>query len=335
MPRAYAVASVLCLSILAGAAPVDELPTEDQLKAMAEEKKWPELLQATSRVLALRTAKAAEYDRVVVWWLRAEAQLQTSQFVPAADSFEKSAEEPTATPQQVDWGTAMSILSRKSDRRGYRPDAARNDPNPKSYDILSEAGRKEALGVLFERQAASLGRRYEKLVSTSLPLKPTIEYIKDVVETRHIERAAFGHADQCEKMFNDVAAAFTRAAEKWCESTVKRCDEIRRRAEEIIEERVVDRDNNRNRGDRNDRNRRDRPIERVRMRKRGLSGNDSQELRGLMKDAERWADNYRAIEAVLPESAHPALVPTKAAVQRGYDEAKAVLEADYRFDLRN
>lgn len=318
--RTATAATVLCLTFLVRPLIAEELPTAEELKALADQKQWQELLQATSRVLAVKTGKGAEYDRVAVWCMKAEAQMQTAQFIPAADSFEKSAAESKAAPEQVDWGIAMSQVARKSDKRGYRPDATKEDPNPKTYDILKETERKDAIAAIFDVQASALAKRFEKIKAV-LPPKPTVDLIKDTVESQHLERAGIGNTDRTDKMLEEVGTAFTDGATKWSDTTVARCGEISKTANEMIQdtERVTERVNGR-----------DRVTERVRLRKRGLTGNDSKELKDLMAAAEKLADNYKQIEKALPEKSRTTIVPAKAAVQRAYDEAEKVLKADYR-----
>ncbi len=324
----FTAVTVLMLSLLAGPVLAEDLPTADDLKQLAADKKWPELLQAASRLLALKGDKAGGVDRVAVWSLKAEAQLQSAQFVPSADSFEKSAAEPKATPEQVDWGIAMAALSHKSDKRGYKPEATRDDPNPKLYDVLKESERKDAIGALFDVQASSLTKRFEKLRAV-LPVKPTVEFVKDVNQAQHMERAGLGNSVRTDKMQREVATAFADAASKWSEASMTRLGEISATANQIVQERDQTTDkpgNNKNNTGR----------DRVRLHKRGLTSADSKELKDFMAAAERLADSYKQIEAALPEPAREPMLASKPGIQRVYDEAKSVLSADYRIEtIRN
>ncbi len=301
--------AILCACALV-MAQADDLPTRAELKKLEADKNWIELLKGTTKALALKGALAEPYDRAELWTLKAEAQLQQKQFVPASDSFEKASEEASATPEQKDMNKALSDLVRKCDARGYRPPSTKETPSPQPIDVFDSASRLEALKAFFNAELAEAHAALEKAKK-----KPVVgeisKVLKNALELPPLERASSGQSEKSDAIIDEIQNFAAETIGNWTETARARVDVIRTEANKMIlsDRKIVGGGQA--------------------YRKAGLSGQHRNDLMAIIKECERLAGTYKNIVQLVGDKPNEALggVPDK--VENLHDEAKSVLNTDY------
>ncbi|MGN6506908.1 MAG: hypothetical protein ACTHM6_15240 [Tepidisphaeraceae bacterium] len=298
-----------------GAARADELPTPADLQKLAGEKNWTGLLQATTRVLALRGDAAAAYNRVDVWMLKAEAQLQSNQYSAASESFTHAAAEKTATPEQADWGTAMAAVLKKSDRRGYQPKPTREVPHPAAIDIFTPANRKQAVAALLGAENEDLARKITKY-QTTLEQGPVMDMVKQVKTMAPLDRVANGTAEQTDALQKTICGNWVAAVQTWSDTSMKKIEDLNEIASKMVQQQYRDRLGN---------------IQ-VRQQKTGLTSPQQKQLTDIENQAKGLAGTFETVQAAVVDAGKTALEPAKATIQGVYDRADTVLKEARRPD---
>ncbi len=286
------------LLLLASGTYGQELLTSDQLKTLETEKKWNELVGATTRILSLKGEKAKEYDRVETLVFKAEAQLQLKQFSLAASTYELISKEPTASDEQIDKSLAMALLSRKVDAKGYRV-VAKGQP-PTVIDIYNPENRKEAFQAMFDSASGDLKKEVDKNRTT-----PNLTALAKVVRTasdlKHVERAASGKDEQSQEMLKTIDEMAVRSIKTWVEDSNQQVEQIQQRAEERT-------------------TRIDPVTHREITRRRGLEGTDRQVLDKIISECKGSVTSYKQlVEAFKEPSASLKDLPSE--IQRLHDKA--------------
>lgn len=223
--------ALLIVFLLATCVRADELPTLESLQKLKADKQWSELLKGATRLLALKGKQAEAIDRASVWMLKAEAQLQSNQFVPAADSFLDASQEPAVAPEQGDWAYAMSLVCRKSDAHGFRVPATKKNPTPPSFPIADESARKDAVQALLASELAECRDRLAG-IKASLPITAMGKLCADAVDLRRVDRAANGNTEQTDKLLIEITKRAGVTTQDWCKKTTDEIDKIEQTASE-------------------------------------------------------------------------------------------------------
>src|SRR5829696_6272433 len=95
------------------AAPGSGAPTTQQLQTLLDAKQYPQVIQQSQRLLALKGAAAKDVDKYEVQMLRAEAYLQQKQQGQAVTSYQAAIKE-TKDPTKAGLPRAMITLLQKS-----------------------------------------------------------------------------------------------------------------------------------------------------------------------------------------------------------------------------
>ena len=296
-------AIVLGLAAISQAA--DTLPTADELQQMVDKKDWAGLLGGTTRVLALKGPATAGYDRADLWMKKAEAQLQSAQFLPASQSFAKAADEKGVSPDQSDKALAMARLAKKSDAKGYRT-PARQGPM-QTFDILDPAKRTEALAALFSADAADAQQQADKLKVVT-DAKPLIDFAKQLGELRPLDRVVNKNTEKSDAIEKTVAENFAAKMKEWSVAANKNLDAISASANEMVQERYTDKNN--------------RAI--FRQHRQGLTSAGQGELQKYMQRAQQLAGTYSSIQQSMSEAGKAAIKSAEADIQGVYDQAKTI-----------
>lgn len=297
--------AAIVLSLATAVHAADALPTADELQQLADKKDWAGLLAGTSRVLALKGPATANYDRADLWMKKGEAQLQSAQFLPASQSFAKAADEKGVSPEQSDKALALSRLAKKSDVKGYKT-PSRQGPT-QTFDVLDPMKRDAALAALFTADAADAQQRVEqmKVVTES---KPLIEVAKQIGDLRPLDRVVNKSAEKSNAIEKTLADNFVDQMKKWSSASTKNLDSITEAANQMVQERYVDKYNRTS----------------FRQHRQGLTSANQQELQKYIQRAEQLAGTYTAVQQSLGEAGKEAIKPAEAAIQAVYDQAKSI-----------
>lgn len=282
----------------------DELPTLESLQQLKASKQWAELLKGTSRLLALKGKQAEGVDRSAVWILKAEAQLQSNQFVPAAESFVEASEEPQTAPDRADFAYAMSLVCRKSDARGFRAPATRKNPSPPTFAIADESVRKDAIGALL---ASELVECHERLtgIKASLPITAMGRLCADAVGLRRVERAASGGTEQSDKLIVEITRHAGITTREWCTKTSDELDKIEQAAAE------------------------EQKDEKGRSRPRGLTPGDRKKVQEMQAKLREIAKDYQSLEAKVGDQADGSFKELPQTLEGVFKQAERVLDRNY------
>jgi len=293
----------------------DDMPTVQQMEQLQADKNWPEVLKATTRVLGLRGEAAAGYDRVAMWMLKAEAQLQSSQFVPAATSFEAASSEPTAKPEQADFGKGMARVARKSDRRGFRIEANEVNKAGQNFDILDPAQRKPAMAALLTQSLDALDLRLIKFAK-ALPPTQMMTWLKDVQALAPLERAATGEQKQTLEREQALADTFTKKTTARATTSKDRITQIEAEARKFIQTTETAPDGRVT----------------VHRQQRGLSTADKKELKQVITDSEKLAGVFQALSEKIEPTVRESLASIKVPVQTVNDDARRLLTTTFEME---
>ena len=297
----------MMVCVVSAHAYADALPTPDDLQTLLAAKNWTGLLQATSRVLALQGPATAAFNRVDVWMLKAEAQLQSSQFTPASVSFDHAAAEKGATPEQQDLALASSALMKKSDHKGYQAKATAADPAPAVYDINDPAKRKTAIGALLNVECDALSARIDKL-KTSSDIRAVTDLAKQAGELAPLDRVANGSAAKTDALQKQIGDNFVAAVQTWSDRTTTQLDDLNNAANKTTQ--IPQRDAS--------------GRTYYRDQKAGLTSTQQGQIRQIQQDAQRLAATYQAAVKSLDVAGKTAMDPSKDLIQRVYDHADQV-----------
>jgi hypothetical protein len=206
-------------------------PTTQQLQSMIDAKQYPEVLQQSQRILALKGAAAKDVDKYDVYMLRAEAQLQLKQQGPAAQSYTLAAKA-TTDPTKAGVPKAMVTLLQKSRGFMYTPKPT-NDPTKTiaPLNILDEKERKTALASLFEDEWKPTQVKIDALKKQgNTSLTPIIEAASLAGEMRGLEMAATGTDTQTSSALSDLTDSAAKLMTDYLDRESKKVDDIDRAA---------------------------------------------------------------------------------------------------------
>jgi hypothetical protein len=297
---------LVCTLLLAAGAPLaraDAPPTLEELKKLAADKQWREVMAAAARITALKGDPARDKERPEVWALKAEAQIQTNQLSPASDSFASASKEGAATPEKKDEFLALSMLMDKSDGRGYHPKPTKEDPSPVSIDIKDPANRPAAIKKLFETELSELKKSLAKAKDSMSAMKG---FAKDAKELQPIERAADGSTAKIDELVHDGLGTLSKSVVDWCDKQKTDIERIVKNADEMIYVEGA------------------KKGERV-MRRRGLTGNDRQVLGNTVDACVKLAGSYDQLIGVLGDAFKGDISSLPPKIQAVHDDAKSAL----------
>ncbi|MGC4031218.1 MAG: hypothetical protein QM754_05660 [Tepidisphaeraceae bacterium] len=299
------IAAAVLLFAVSAAHAADPLPTPEELQKLQDDKKWPELSSATARILALKGPVTDAYVRFDVWMKKAEAQLQSNQIAPAQQSFSKAAEEPKATPDQVDDAKAMALLVKRSDIKGYKT-PGRAGPI-QSFDIRDPQKRVNALAALFGVEYGDVKKRVDNSRGVT-DARPLTEIAKAVSDLRSLDRVVNKSNDKSDELEKTLGENVAASAKKWSDTTIKSLDDMKKTADEIITERYRDAQN--------------RQV--TNTHRRGYTADNLTTSINYMNAAKKWAETYKTVQPLLGPTGQGAIQPAEAMIQTTFDRAKSV-----------
>lgn len=215
---------LLLTAIVVGQTP-PTVPSADDLRRLVAAGDWPAVLAGATRALALKGDAAGAYDRAELVQWKADAQLRTNQFRPAADTLDRAARQPACAPADADRFRAWAMLYRHSDPRGYKPPATRTDPRPAAHPVTEPADRAKALAVFCDVQLAAAAGRLNAIGDQTV-FEKTIELAHDLIDLAALERTVRGQATATEATLTALQAKAVARIGGWIRdssSFVERC----------------------------------------------------------------------------------------------------------------
>jgi hypothetical protein len=195
--------AALVLVVLFAATSRGAPATAEAIESLAAANDWPAVLRETSRAVVLRGKVAEGYDRSRMYELRAEAQLRTNQFKPAADSFKSAAAEPGVPEARADACLAAARLMPRTDARGYDPPLRRGEGSTPPIEVLTDAGRRRAAAACLAAELDDLNGRLEKAEGVRA-VRVATACVREIDALRPVERFAHGETTRCDAGFARV-----------------------------------------------------------------------------------------------------------------------------------
>jgi hypothetical protein len=206
-----------------------------------------------SRVVNLRGAAGAAYDKYDMWMLKGESHLRLRQLKPAAEAFAAAAratddDARAATARATERLLAAAKMFRIT-RRGANPAAgaakgakAAKDPDdpqdakPRSADLLDPAQREAALTILYEDELAAHQPKL-KAALRARKLPPIAEALKLADGLHDLELAATGGDGELSEIRRDLAERAVTLMSKALDRIEKDVTDIREDAQQLVERR--------------------------------------------------------------------------------------------------
>ena len=278
----------------------DERPSEADIREAFDAGDYKGALQMLGRVVNLRGAAGAAYDKHEMWMLKAESHLRLKQVKAAGEAFGMAAR---ATDNSVQAATARAMQRLLAEAKAYR--VTRRSPakgdKPKSADVLDPGQRRDALTILYEDELAATRPKVEAaLKARTLP--PIAEALQLADGLRDLLVAAAGGDADLGELRGDLAERATKLMSKELDRVDKDVSAIRETARQPVERRRRRRsiysagDGGASYGG---------STEEVISRPRGLYGDDAEDLRAAIETCRQIAEAAESFGTVAGDSAAP------------------------------
>jgi hypothetical protein len=234
--RAATVFSVVITSVCAGAAPTTTrsttrpstlLLTQGEIRALLEQKKYDKVVPAVNAALAVKGAKAADYDRYVLLMLKGDAQLGLAQFKSARDAFAAAGD---ATKDESKAATARATIRLLIEVKGPSADQklSMRGAKPRDPALLDVDKRDEALKSLRDEIRVIAKRRLDA-AKTAKTIPPIMDALDSLALKYDLELATGGKGE-------DDRAAFTELSGVARDRMRKELDRMRDVVSKIVEQ---------------------------------------------------------------------------------------------------
>lgn len=316
----------------------EPLPTIDELHQLFKDHDYPALLQKLNRVLQLRGDAAKPYDLIELNLLKVDAHLQLKELslaTSAATAAVRLIDEDRTPPKEAAVARATELMLQRSRAWAYTPRVFPAGHPPQPLGIVDPDARPAVFAAMFDDAKGGILAKV-RAGKQSRTLGPIIDAVKAVSEMRTLELAAFGKDEQSAAQLNDLANAAHDVMAKAVKDMGDRQDKINAAANELLLVSNVSSS----------------PYGNTTVgtgggiratvgtiggtvgggvdlyRKRGLSLQASQELRGIMSTSDQVEVVARQFVQVSKEAA-PALKELQDAADKLGLAAKATLQDDY------
>jgi hypothetical protein len=300
---------IACIGRVLAQAPPSSL---EDLRKLYEQKQYSDVVKEATRMLRLKGDAARTFDRYGVLMLKGDAQIQLKQGAQATEAFAQAQKE-TTDPKKLADAKACELLVKKSRGMMYTPKTSpppstRPSTNPSAaarkgaINIGDESARSDALNALFNDEWTLAKPKVESLKKRG-GLAPLMDAVKLIDEVRPLELAATGNDTQTKQQLTTLSETAKRLMDDYLRKTGARVDEISRSANTRTQVQNG-------------------------FRKRGLTGQEMQELKDASETAARIEPAAAEMGKAMGVGADPFAETVKAAEQLKI-HAKEVLEADY------
>jgi len=307
-PLSACLLFTLLVATVARAADDRALPSMEALEEMLEQKQYKPLLQATSRILALKGEPAKAYDRAKVLLMKGEAHLQLKAGPTAISAFNDAADVAT-DPKDAATARATSLLVKRSDQFKYKPQTG-GHAKVVAHDILAE--RKAAFEALREDELAAVTPKV-RFARGAKTLPAIIDVVKATQNLRALETVTTGDTAETRKLLDGLAEHAAELMDDEIFAMESRVAEIEKLANEpiLIRDRAVNGQ-----------------VVIGENRRRGLTDRDMKELRNVLGTCEKIVPVSKEL-AELFSTENGEFAGAEGGAQRLHDHAKTVLQEDY------
>ena len=265
------------------------VPTMDQIQKHFDGGDYRGTLAEVSKALSLRGQAAEGLDKYDLIVMRGECELRMKQAEPAAASFHQAIRQ-TKDEQQAADARATELLIRKSRQLVYTPRVLGKGEKSEPIDIVDPKSRKSALRALYTDELAQVTPRIDaaRKGASLTVIAQAARSIKDH-ELATLDRAAHGTVDDTRKTVSDLKDRVQELTSKALEKLARRTDEISAMANETIRTEAPVRQGGGGIG------------QQEFIRRRGLTGQDSQELRSIIQTTGQIAAATQELVSALGE----------------------------------
>jgi hypothetical protein len=263
--RSLLLLLLLVLSRVARAEPAPgdaTVPTVDELKRLLDAGKYADVLKGVARALQVEGPAAEKIDRGELFLVKAEAHVQLREQEPAIVAFESAERDATGLDQRRLARANAALLKRSPNLTFTAPPVASlkpgegHAPSATTYNLANPTERKAAFAALFDHEWSQVQPRIEAMHSAT-GLEPVFEAIKLVQNVAPFEYAATGDTPKCTEAMKSSSETARNQIDKWLDENDKRVQQIDKSAHAM-------------------------EGTRRRLHRRGLSGDQSQELRDVI-----------------------------------------------------
>jgi hypothetical protein len=237
-------------------------------------------------VLQVDGPAAEKIKRGELFLVKAEAHVQLRQQEPAIAAFESAERDATDLDQRRLARANAALLKRSPNFTFTAPPVASvkpgegHAPPPATYNLVSAAERKAAFAALFEHEWSQVQPRVEAMHGAT-GLEPVVEAIKLVQNVAPFELAATGDTPKCTEAMKASSETARNRIDQWLDENDKRVQQIDKSAHAL-------------------------EGGRRRLHRRGLSGDQSQELRDVIATCETLIPATDELADALGAAADPA-----------------------------
>lgn len=294
----------------------DPLPTPEEIHAAFDQQQYSQVLQKLQRVLLLKGAAAAPYDRHDLLRLKGETHLRMKAAQPAVQAFDDAAGE-TSDLKQAAVDRATAVLIKRSPALHYLPKVKEKGKPVEPIDIVDAEGRKKGLTALFEDELA-LAEPKVKAVRDARQLGPILAVIPTIRDVRLLELASGGTENKTKKLASEVAAHARDLMADGVKIMTKTTDDIDKTANEYVMVQDITRDPNSPTGVRTE----------TRWKKRGLNQRDSGSITDVAQNCAKIIPATRELADAIGEGSVD-FAGVRADADKLGRRAEQILQADY------
>jgi hypothetical protein len=276
----------------------DDRPSEADIQGAFDAGDYKGALQMLARVVNLRGAAGAAYDKHALWTLKAESHLRLKQLKPAGEAFGMAARE---TDDPVQAATARATQRMLAEAKAYR--VTRRVPakgKARSADVLDPEQRADALAILYEDERAATRPKVEAALK-SRTLAPIAEALKLAEGLKDLELAATGGDADLSGLRRDL----TERAKKLMSKELARVGKDVTAIQETARQPVERRRRRTSRHAAGDSGGFAGSYEEVTSRPRGLYGDDAEDLRAAIETCRQVAQAAESLGSAASDSVDP------------------------------
>jgi hypothetical protein len=171
------------------------MPTMQELQQLYESKQWQPLLQKVSKVLPLRGQAAAPYDRYELFMMKGEAHLNLKQAPAASSAFDEASKLKDLEKTKMAVADAMVLLIKRSSGLVYKRKSPTTQPgDEKAIDLVDRDKRKAAFAALAADEQLALQPKV-KAATSGNSLRPIADMLKSLDDLKTAEMASTDSTD--------------------------------------------------------------------------------------------------------------------------------------------
>jgi hypothetical protein len=319
--RTAVLGVVLMAGVSSGALRAAEpaLLTGDEVKKLVDSGAYKDALKALLRVLDLKGAAAANYDRHEMLMLKVECQLQLKDQPGAKVTLETARKEAVEAKKDgnVAAAAALATLLEKSSAWNYTP---KTGAVKKPIPILDRTLRKAAFDALFADEFTPLENKV-KAAANAKSLGPIVEAARLAGAIRAVERVSTGENKKTEAIVDALTKQSLKLLDDAVTDMAAKTQKIHDSANRVVTETVNMTDSQ------------GRQYQTLQSRRKGITNQERDALKGIKTEAAKIPTAAGELAAFLGSDAAPFTAIGKKA-ETVKDTAEKTLTDDYVNVLR-